>query len=144
MFSIVPVLDDLVSHSHSHSSPFYGRSLSLMDEFKNQLGVANEVKTIEDNPKQLVLAVNCDAFKPEEIKVTIKDNFIEICGNHEEKSDSSYSKRQFSRRYLLPQNAIQDQMNCSLSSSGVLKVTIPKNLTAVSDQPINIPIQFGK
>jgi len=108
MFSIVPVLDDLVSHA---SHPVFGRGLSLMDDFKANLGFSNEVKTIEDSKKQLVLGVNCESFKPEEIKVAIKDNMLEISGNHEEKSDHSYVKRQFSRKFALPSNSIQEKMN---------------------------------
>jgi len=141
MFSIVPVLDDLVSHTHS---PFMGRGLSLMDEFKTHLGTTNEVKTIEDNAKQLVLGVNCEQFKPEEIKVSIKDNFLEIAAQHEEKTEHSFVKREFSRKFLLPESALQDKMNCSLNSSGVLKITIPKNPKAIKDQPVNIPITYQK
>lgn len=142
MFSIVPVLDDLVSHA---SHPVFGRGLSLMDDFKANLGFSNEVKTIEDSKKQLVLGVNCESFKPEEIKVAIKDNMLEISGNHEEKSDHSYVKRQFSRKFALPSNSIQEKMNCSLNSSGVLKISIPKDESkAVGGGPVNIPIQFHK
>ena len=142
MFSIVPVLDDLVSNSYQPS--MFGRSLSLMDEFKNQLGSTNEVKTLEDNNKQLVLGINVETFKPEQIKVSIKDNFLEISANHEEKTDHSFVKRQFSRKFLLPENAIQAKMNCSMNSSGVLKITIPKNAEKLSDKPVNTPIQFQK
>jgi len=142
MFSIVPVLDDLVSHA---SHPVFGRGLSLMDDFKANLGFSNEVKTLEDSNKQLVLGVNCESFKPEEIKVAIKDNMLEISGNHEEKSDHSYVKRQFSRKFALPSNSIQEKMNCSLNSSGVLKISIPKDESkAVGGGPVNIPIQFHK
>lgn len=142
MFSIVPVLDDLVSSAYSPS--LFGRGLSVMDEFKNQLGSTNEVKTLEDSNKQLVLGINVETFKPEEIKVSIRENFLEISANHEEKTDNSYVKRQFSRKFLLPESAIQEKMNCSMNSSGVLKITIPKNQKAVADQPVNIPIQFQK
>jgi len=143
MFSIVPVLDDLVSNTYHPS--LFGRGLSLMDEFKNQLGSTNEVKTLEDNNKQLVLGINVETFKPEEVKVSIRDNFLEISANHEEKTEHSYVKRQFSRKFLLPENAIQEKMNCSMNSSGVLKITIPKNpAKAVGDHPVNIPIQFHK
>jgi len=142
MFSIVPVLDDLVSHA---SHPVFGRGLSLMDDFKANLGFSNEVKTIEDSKKQLVLGVNCESFKPEEIKVSInKDNMLEISGNHEEKSDHSYVKRQFSRKFALPNNSIQEKMNCSLTSSGVLKISIPKDESKAVGGPVNIPIQFHK
>jgi len=145
MFSIVPVLDDLVSHSVHPWTLGGGRGLSLMDEFKNQLGFSNEVKTIEDNNKQLTLAVNCESFKPEEIKVSIKDNYIEISGNHEEKTEHSFSKRQFSRKFALPKNAIQEKLNCSLNPSGVLKISIPKDESkAIENKPVIIPIQFHK
>jgi len=143
MFSVIPVLDDIVSHS-AHPL-FGGRGVSLMDDFKANLGFSNEVKTLEDNNKQLVLGVNCEAFKPEEIKVAIKENYLEISGNHEEKNDHSYVKRQFSRKFAVPSNAIQEKMNCSLNSSGVLKIVIPKDENkSVSDKPVNIPIQFHK
>lgn len=142
MFSVVPVLDDLV-HS-THSTPFFGRGLSLMDDLKSQLGGTNEVKTLEDSKQQLVLGVNCESFKPEEIKVSVKDSYISISGEHEEKSEHSYVKRQFSRQFKLPSNAIQEKINSSLNSSGVLKITIPKDQKAAADDLVNIPIQFHK
>jgi len=141
-YEIVPVLDDLLSHPIQR--PSFGRGLSLMDDLKSQLGGTNEVKTLEDSKNQLVLGVNCDTFKPEEIKVSVKDNFISISGEHEEKGEHSYVKRQFSRQFKLPSNSIQEKINSSLNSSGILKITIPKDVKAVSDQPVNIPIQFHK
>lgn len=141
MFSIVPVLDELVEFTNPR--PF-ARNLSLLDEFRNQLGVANEVKTIEDNNKQLTLAVNCESFKPEHIKVAIKDSYLHISGDYEQKDEHSYVKRQFSRKFRLPENAIQEKMNCSLSQNGLLKITIPKQPKAVQSDTVNIPIQFSK
>jgi len=142
MFSVVPVLDDLVSHSLHN--PF-SRSLSLMDDFKNQLGFSNEVKTIEDSKQQMVLGVNVEQYKPEEINVKIgKDGYLEISGQHEEKSEHSFVKREFSRRFALPKNSIQDKMRCSLNPSGVLKITIPKDSSKAVEGSVNIPIQFAK
>lgn len=143
MFSIVPVLDDL-HELVSRPQPYF-RNVSLMDDFRHNLGYSNEVKTIEDNQKQMTLAVNCDGFKPENIKVSIKDNFINIEGNLEEKQENSYLKRQFSRRFQLPETAIQDKTNVTLTQNGVLKITIPKKPKEIKgSDAVNIPIQFSK
>lgn len=147
MFSIVPVLDELFSSYPTHHTyqPSYLSNVSLIDNFRNQLGFSNEIKTVEDNKKQLTLAVNCESFKPEQINVSIKDKFVVIEGNYEEKDEHSYVKRQFSRKFLLPENAIQEKMECSLSQNGVLKVTIPKQQAKeVKNEAVNIPIQFSK
>ena len=143
MFSIVPVLDELVELSQPRN--LARQNLSLLDEFRNHLGCTNEVKTIEDNNKCLTLAVNCESFKPEHIKVSIKDNYLNISGEYETKDENSFVKRSFSRRFLLPDNAIQDKMNCSLSQNGLLKITIPKQPKAIKNgDAVNIPIQYSK
>ena len=145
MFSIVPVLDDLISHPTHHSRSYGVSPFSfLMDDLKSQLGTVNAVKTLKDDKDHLTLGVNCENFKPEEIKVSIKDNYITIEGSHESKDEHNYVKRQFSRRYQLPANANQKGMKCSLNQSGVLKIDIPKNPEAIKDAPVNIPIQFSK
>lgn len=69
--------------------------------------------------------VNLDVqqFKPEELKVKTVDNFVVIEGKHEEKPDEhGYISRHFVRRYKLPEGAKPEDMQCNLSSDGVLQI----------------------
>lgn len=107
-----------------------GRGQSLIDKFK--------LKTLEDNNKQMVLGINIEPFKFEEIQMWIHKNLLEISAKHEETSESSYANLQYSTKFPLPENAIREQVTHSISSSGLVKITIPKNTSV--DQQTTIPI----
>lgn len=128
---------DLTDSNDNESAPKRLRRLSTE---LNQIDSTDDVKTLEDNDKQLVLSFNIEMlFKPDDIKVSIADNFLEVSANREEKTELWSVKRQYSGKYLLPEpepccrSLIQEKMSYSLSSLGVLKVTIPKNPKAVID-----------
>ncbi|XP_030371880.1 heat shock protein 26 [Scaptodrosophila lebanonensis] len=66
-------------------------------------------------------------FKPSELNVKVVDNSIVVEGKHEERQDDhGYIARHFVRRYNVPQGYEPEKVASSLSSDGVLTVTIPK------------------
>nr|AJP36909.1 heat shock protein 21.1 [Oxya chinensis] len=73
--------------------------------------------------------VNLDVqqFKPDEVSVKMKDDFIVVEGKHEEREDErGYVSRNFTRRYKLPKNIDIDGVTSKLSSDGVLTITAPE------------------
>jgi len=66
-------------------------------------------------------------FKPNELMVKVVDNCIVVEGKHEEREDDhGYIKRHFVRRYTLPEGYEPDKVVSTLSSDGVLTVSVPK------------------
>ncbi|XP_069598452.1 alpha-crystallin B chain [Ranitomeya imitator] len=86
-------------------------------------------------------SVNLDVkhFSPEELKVKVMGDFIEIHGKHEERPDEhGYVSRDFQRRYKIPVDVDPLSVTSSLSSDGVLTVTGPRKLADVPERSIPI------
>lgn len=91
-------------------------------------------------------AINVDTrhFSPEEITVKTKDNSVIIHGKHEEKSDDRgcYVKREFTRRYVLPEDVDPESVKCQLTPTGYLALEAPrKNPLPKVDKSKPIPIE---
>uniref|UniRef100_A0A131XK37 Putative heat shock-related protein n=1 Tax=Hyalomma excavatum TaxID=257692 RepID=A0A131XK37_9ACAR len=91
-------------------------------------------------------AINVDTrhFAPEEITVKTKDNCVVIHGKHEEKSDDRgcYVKREFTRRYVLPEDVDPESVKCQLTPTGYLALEAPrKNPPPKVDKSKPIPIE---
>lgn len=101
----------------------------------NQINSTDELKTLEDSEKQLVLGIDIGEkwFKPEDIKVSIVDNHLEISANREEKTDRWFVERRYSGKFVLPGNLIEEEMSYRVDDPGVLKITIPKSPKTVID-----------
>ncbi|CAL7948310.1 unnamed protein product [Xylocopa violacea] len=95
---------------------------------KTEGGGTSTVKADKDK-FQVVLDVQ--QFKPEEINVKVVDKCVIVEGKHEEKQDEhGWISRQFTRKYLIPEQCDIDQVTSSISTDGVLSITAPRK-----DQP---------
>lgn len=73
------------------------------------------------------VCMDVQQFKPSELSVKVVDNTVVVEGKHEEREDEhGYISRHFVRRYALPKNYDSDKVVSTLSSDGVLTVSIPK------------------
>ncbi|GFY62996.1 protein lethal(2)essential for life [Trichonephila inaurata madagascariensis] len=82
---------------------------------------------VKNDDNQFQVSLNVKQFKPEEIEVKIVDNYIIIHGKHEEKNDEhGFVAREFTRKYMLPQNCQAETVTSSLSPDGVLSILAPK------------------
>jgi len=73
--------------------------------------------------------VNLDMqeFHPGEISVKTMGKFVVIEGNHEERQAvHSFISRHFVRRYLLPDNAMPEEVQYNLTSDGILKIEVAR------------------
>ncbi|XP_034196472.1 protein lethal(2)essential for life-like isoform X2 [Osmia lignaria lignaria] len=80
-------------------------------------------------------------FAPEEINVKVVDHFVIVEGKHEEKQDEhGWISRQFTRRYMVPEQCDIDQVSSKLSSDGVLSIIVPRKPKSVpeGERVINI------
>uniref|UniRef100_A0A1E1WZQ9 Putative heat shock-related protein n=1 Tax=Amblyomma aureolatum TaxID=187763 RepID=A0A1E1WZQ9_9ACAR len=121
----------------------------------SHLGRSEASRAVAQQQQQQGSAVACTAdkfsinvdtrnFAPEEITVKTKDNSIEIHGKHEEKSDDRgcYVKREFTRRYILPEDVDPESVKCHLNPNGLLALEAPrKNPPKPKDEGKPIPIE---
>uniref|UniRef100_A0A3B3DHZ8 Heat shock protein beta-1-like n=1 Tax=Oryzias melastigma TaxID=30732 RepID=A0A3B3DHZ8_ORYME len=83
-------------------------------------------------------------FSPSEISLTVRDGFLEVRGNHEEKPDQhGFISRCFTRKYRLPAEVDAAKIVSSLSVDGILTVEAPVPETSVPAAFL-IPIQVFK
>lgn len=90
------------------------------------------------------MTLDVQQFKPKEITVKTKDNFVIVEGKHEEQQDEhGYISRHFVRRYMLPENHEPADVVSSLSSDGVLTITAPKRALPPAESEKVVPITQG-
>ncbi|UJR19019.1 hypothetical protein I4U23_022149 [Adineta vaga] len=78
-----------------------------------------------DNKKVLELTFDVKNCPPEEINVSVKDNFLIIQGEHIDKETNHSKRNRFSRSTTLPVGAQVDQMTSVLGKDGQMKIEIP-------------------
>jgi len=100
--------------------------------------------------KQFQVEIDVTGFKPEDLNVKFADGHVLIEGKHEDKrgdeNSEDYMLRTFKRKIALPDNVIQDGLQCKLTADGKrLQVTAPLKVeTPPEQQARTIPIQFEK
>ena len=106
---------------------------------KSEGGGVSIVKADKDK-----FQVNLDVqqFKPDEINVKVVDKYVVVEGKHEEKQDEhGWISRQFTRKYLIPEQCNIEQVSSNLSSDGVLTITAPRKEQSQTQSERSIMIQ---
>merc|ERR1712080_158886 len=82
----------------------------------------------EEDETKLEISLNTVGYKPEELKVNVCQDEVRVEGRHEEKNEEGKMmvRRQFVRRYTLPQEADRASIVSNLSQDGVMVITVPK------------------
>ncbi|XP_015127760.1 protein lethal(2)essential for life [Diachasma alloeum] len=97
---------------------------------------------VKDDKDKFAVSLDVQQFKPEEVNVKVVDNYIVIEGKHEEKKDDhGMISRHFVRKYLVPEQCDPDKASSTLSSDGVLSITVPRKPEAIEqkkEKPISI------
>ncbi|XP_010332876.1 alpha-crystallin B chain isoform X1 [Saimiri boliviensis] len=86
-------------------------------------------------------SVNLDVkhFSPEELKVKVLGDVIEVHGKHEERQDEhGFISREFHRKYRVPADVDPLTITSSLSSDGVLTVNGPRKQVTGPERTIPI------
>ncbi|CAJ0934554.1 unnamed protein product, partial [Mesorhabditis belari] len=107
---------------------------------------ADEISQSDDGFK---ITVDVSSFHPNELKLILEKNELTIFGHHSEKSERGHHSeksergemsRDFSKRYLLPEDIDAEKLKSNLSSNGILKIEAPKKSRVLSTR--NIPIEY--
>ncbi|KAH7971105.1 hypothetical protein HPB49_018736 [Dermacentor silvarum] len=117
--------------------PFYHQRFYIQPRTR-----ATQGTSVACTPDKFAINVDTRNFTPEEISVKTQDNCVVIHGKHEEKSDDRgcYVKREFTRRYVLPEDVDPESVKCQLKPNGVLALEAPRK-NAPKEQPKAIPIE---
>merc|ERR1719347_1469981 len=83
---------------------------------------------LQEDDTKMEISLDTTGYKPDELKVQVRDGELSVEGKHEEKSQAGHVmvSRQFSRRYGLPQGAKREEVESNLSQDGVMVITVPK------------------
>ena len=100
---------------------------------------------VKNDDNNFTVKMDVSNFAPEEIQVKAVDDYLMVHGKHEERKDNhGYVKREFTRRYLIPQDCQTDKLASSLSPNGILTIQAPKKQLQIEEQnarPIPITME---
>ena len=102
---------------------------------------------LQEDASKMELSLDTTGYKPDELKVQVKDGELNVEGKHEERSQDGQVmvSRQFSKRYGLPQGAKKEAVVSNLSQDGVMVITVPKEKKIEEVKlPENIPVEHVK
>jgi HSP20 family molecular chaperone IbpA len=112
-----------------------GRSLSQFGQYRDPLfdylgflGGSDFESHIVDkgnNQKQLEMTLGMKNYKPEEIKVSVKDNELIVQGEHRHKDANRSERSFFFKSTMLPPGTQVDQLQSHLNDDGQLKIEVP-------------------
>lgn len=104
-------------------------------------GVSEVVNTAD----KFQVKADVSQFSPEDITVKTVGNCVVIHGKHEEKEDKhGFVSREFTRRYVLPEEVDPEAVTSSLSLDGVLTVEAPKKRQELPSSERMIPVIVQK
>jgi HSP20 family molecular chaperone IbpA len=98
------------------------------------------VEAIDNTCNSYKINIDVSGFKPEDIKVSLKDRVLTIDAKMEQKSeDGSRLYQEVSKTYTLPDNVELENLKSLLTNDGVLAIEAP---LAIQDEmkPKEIPI----
>ncbi|EPB66582.1 Hsp20/alpha crystallin family protein [Ancylostoma ceylanicum] len=95
---------------------------------------------VTDDQSKLAISVAVPEFKPEELRVSLEGRTLMVEGKQEIEQDGVYSKRCFTRQWILPEEVDVEQIRTSLTEEGHLAIEAPK-ITKPDTAVRSIPIQ---
>ncbi|XP_028276767.1 alpha-crystallin A chain-like [Parambassis ranga] len=112
---------------------------SLMRWFMPENG-QSEIRIEKD---RYVINLDVKHFSPDELSVSISDDFITIHAKHEDRQDDhGFVSREFLRKYRLPSGVSGADVTSCLSFDGVLTITAPRSSPGV-ERSIPISCEDG-
>ena len=83
--------------------------------------------TVTSDKDKFQVTLDVQQFKPNEIDVKVVDRYVVINAKHEEKRDEhGWISREFTRKYLIPEQCEVEKVVSKLSSDGVLTISAPR------------------
>merc|ERR1711974_101384 len=100
---------------------------------------------LQEEKDKMEVTLDTSGYKPDELKVEIKEGELCVEGKHVERSQTGevMVSRQFSRRFGMPQNVKKESIVSNLSQDGVMVITMPKEQRIEEVERGDTPIQVG-
>ncbi|GCC23124.1 crystallin, alpha B, b [Chiloscyllium punctatum] len=128
---------DFFPSSSSMVSPFYWRMPSSL--FRLPSWVQSGLSELRLDKDKFTIHLDVKHFTPEEIRVKVLGDFVEIQAQHEERQDEhGYVSREFHRKYKIPSGVDPILITSSLSVDGVLTICGPRKLADVPERSVPI------
>merc|ERR1711971_1072233 len=119
----------------------------IFDEDSANFQLKDQVLRVKDDENKFEVSIDTHGFKPEDLQVRVQNNIVSISAKHEEKTSESnsksYSSRQLSKCFTLPQGCKMDTVSSHLSKDGLLIISAPKPNANGQGAPRKIQIQTG-
>lgn len=81
---------------------------------------------ISDSEKYQI-NLNVRRFKPDELKIKVKNRYIIVEGRHKVDSDNKFMANHFAQRFVLPPGTKQEEVKAVLNEKGILIISAPKH-----------------
>ncbi|KAJ8735988.1 hypothetical protein PYW08_006644 [Mythimna loreyi] len=100
-----------------------------------------EPQIISDKEKFQV-NLNVRRFKPDELRIKVKNRYIIVEGKHKIKDDvQQFMANHFVQRFVLPAGSKQEEVTAVLKENGVLTVSVPKHELPPPPPEREVPIE---
>ena len=113
-------------------------------EGNHSLRVENPYVTDVEGKRILALRYDVSKFNPEEVTVKTTDNEVVVHAEHHEETEGRKIRRQFTRKFTLPENVDPKALKATLSKDGVLHVEAPAPLAVEAPKENLVPIEHAK
>jgi len=111
------------------------------NEWFQQLVNAFGVNPQNNETNKFVIKLDVSHFSANEITVKTKDNYVIVIGKHEEKEDEDgWVRREFTRRYQVPNDVEIEKLTSHLTPNGVLVIEAPRKIQEDQNNSRVIPV----
>ncbi|XP_049883162.1 heat shock protein 67B1-like [Pectinophora gossypiella] len=86
----------------------------------------DEPQIVSDTEK-LEVNMNVKRFKPDELRVKVKNRNIIVEGKHKLDGDNRFMANHFVQRFVLPPGSKQEEVTAVLKENGILTVSVPRH-----------------
>jgi HSP20 family molecular chaperone IbpA len=127
---IYDLRDEVERHQMAQQHFQHGESSNLSvhdDEYeiikKSNVPVPLSAATIKKNDEKFIVSLDLSPFSHNEITVKVRNNFIIVDAKHEEREDEfGFISRQFTRKYILPDDYNTDTIKSFLTDDSKLTI----------------------
>ncbi|GBP81299.1 Protein lethal(2)essential for life [Eumeta japonica] len=107
---------------------------------------ALEEPQIYTDPEKFEISLNVRHFKPDELRVRVKNRYIIVEGKHKESNEDHkhFITNHFVQRFALPAGSKSEEVTAVLKANGVLSVSAPKHELPPPPPEREVPIEVLK
>ncbi|CAH2050941.1 unnamed protein product, partial [Iphiclides podalirius] len=101
-----------------------------------------EEPKIVSEPDRFQIILSVKRFKPDELKVKVKNRYIIVEGKHKEEDDEKrFTANHFVQRFVLPPGSKPEEVTAVLKENGKLSISAPKHELPPPPPERDVPIE---